>query len=49
MVGGIKLHDVQAAVHDDDFPRTILLGNTFLGRVKMIREGQMLKLEEKPY
>lgn len=49
MVGGIKLRDVQAAVHDGDFPRTILLGNTFLGRVKMIREGQMLKLEEKPY
>ncbi len=49
MVGGIKLHDVQAAVHDGDFPRIILLGNTFLGRVKMIREGQMLKLEEKPY
>jgi len=49
MVGGIKLNDVQAAVHDGDFPRVILLGNTFLGRVKMIREGQMLKLEEKPY
>ena len=49
MVGGIKLRDVQAAVHDGDFPRIILLGNTFLGRVKMIREGQMLMLEEKPY
>jgi len=49
MVGGIKLHDVQAAIHDGDFPRIILLGNTFLGRVKMIREGQMLMLEEKPY
>jgi len=49
MVGGIKLNNVRAAVHDGDFPRTILLGNTFLGRVKMIREGQMLKLEEKPY
>ena len=49
MVGGIKLRNVQAAVHDGDFPRIILLGNTFLGRVKMIREGQMLRLEEKPY
>ena len=49
MVGGIKLHDVQASVHNGNFPRTILLGNSFLGRVKMIREGQMLKLEEKPY
>lgn len=49
MVGGIKIHDVKAAVHDGDFPRIILLGNTFLGRVKMIREGEMLILEEKPY
>jgi aspartyl protease family protein len=49
MVGGIKLRDVHAAVHHGEFPRTILLGNTFLGRVKMIREGQMLNLEEKPY
>jgi len=49
MVGGIKLHDVKAAVHDGDFPRIILLGNTFLSRVKMIREGEMLLLEEKPH
>lgn len=49
MVGGIKLNDVQASVHNGNFPRTILLGNSFLGRVKMIREGQMLKLEEKSY
>ncbi len=48
MVGGIKVHDVKAAVHDGDFPRIILLGNTFLSRVKMIREGEMLLLEEKP-
>ena len=49
MVGDIKIPNVQAAVHDGDFPRTILLGNTFLARVKMNREGQMLKLEEKQY
>ena len=49
MVGGIKIHDVKAAVHDGDFPRIILLGNTFLSRVKMIREGEMLLLEEKPH
>lgn len=48
MVGGITIHDVEAAVHGGDFPRTILLGNSFLSRVKMIREGQMLLLEEKP-
>ena len=49
MVGGIKIHDVKASVHDGDFPRIILLGNTFLSRVKMIREGEMLLLEEKPH
>ena len=49
MVGGIKMNNVQASVHDGDFPRIILLGNTFLGRVKMIREGEMLLLEEKPH
>lgn len=46
MVGGIKLHDIKASVHDDDFPKIILLGNSFLSRVKMNRDGQMLKLEE---
>ncbi len=49
MVGDIKIDNVKASVHDGGFPRIILLGNTFLSRVKMIREGRLLKLEEKPY
>lgn len=49
MVGGIKLNDVRAAVHEGSFPKIILLGNTFLGRLRMNREGQILTLEEKPY
>ena len=46
-VGDILLHDIQAAVHDGNFPETILLGNSFLGRVDMKREGQLLILEQK--
>lgn len=49
MVGDIKVKNVRATIHDGDFPRIILLGNTFLDKVKMIREGKLLKLEEKPY
>lgn len=48
-VGDISLHDVKGSVHDSDFPHIILLGNTFLGRVKINREGQILKLESRSY
>jgi aspartyl protease family protein len=46
-VGNITLHDVDAAVHDDDFPTVILLGNSFLGRVNMVREGMLLQIKDK--
>jgi aspartyl protease family protein len=46
-VGDIQLRDVQGAVHDGDFPKVILLGNTFLNRVNMKREGKILQLEER--
>ena len=46
MVGDIELHHIQSAVHDGDFPQVILLGNSFLGRISMKREGQLLKLEQ---
>lgn len=49
MVGDIKLHNIQAAVHDGSFPGIILLGNSFLNQVKMNRDGPMLKLEENNY
>ena len=45
-VGDIVLNDVQGAVHDGDFPREILLGNSFLGRISMKRDGGLLKLEQ---
>jgi len=46
-VGDIELRDVQAAVHDGDYPVVILLGNAFLSRVDMNREGRILELEKK--
>lgn len=45
-VGNITVHDVDAAVHDDDFPTVILLGNSFLGRVNMVREGLLLQIKD---
>jgi aspartyl protease family protein len=43
-VGDIQLQDIQAAVHDSDFPQAILLGNSFLRRINMRREGGLLLL-----
>jgi len=45
-VGNITVHDVDAAVHDDEFPTVILLGNSFLGRVNMVREGMLLQIKD---
>lgn len=45
LVGDIKLYNVKAAVHEGRFPEIILLGNSFLNRVKMERKGQLLKLQ----
>ena len=47
-VGEIELNDVQGAVHDGDFPKEVLLGNSFLSKITMKREGRLLKLEQ-PY
>ncbi|WP_323845460.1 retropepsin-like aspartic protease family protein [Microbulbifer magnicolonia] len=43
-IGGIKLHNVDATVHADDFPQITLLGNSFLGRVDMEQQGGVLIL-----
>lgn len=45
-VGDIVLNDVQGAVHDAEFPSVILLGNSFLGRVNMMREDKILQLKK---
>ena len=46
-VGDIEVRNVEGAVHDGDFPEVILLGNTFLNKVSMKREGQILTLESR--
>lgn len=46
-VGDIELRNVQGAVHDGDFPPATLLGMSFLGRVSMRQDGQVLELKKK--
>jgi aspartyl protease family protein len=46
-VGDIEISNVEGAVHDSDFPKVILLGNTFLNRVNMKREGKILQLQDR--
>ena len=46
-VGDIRLRNVGAAVHDGDFPTEVLLGMSFLGRLDMRREGEVLELTKK--
>ena len=45
-VGDIVLNDVQGSVHDNEFPSTILLGNSFLGQVTISRENELLQLRK---
>jgi aspartyl protease family protein len=45
-VGELQLTGVQAVVIDGDMPREVLLGNTFLSRVHMERDGQALLLRQ---
>ena len=46
-VGDIQLRNVNAAVHDGDFPEVALLGMSFLSRLDMNREGDVLELRKK--
>ena len=43
-IGDIEFRDVEGSVHDGDFPSVVLLGNSFLSRLNMEREGRVLKL-----
>ncbi len=45
--GGIELRNVEAAVLPGDAPPVALLGMSFLGRVHLQREGQVLLLEQR--
>lgn len=46
-VGSLELRQVDAVVIDGDFPKTVLLGMTFLERVEMSDSSGVLKLRKK--
>ena len=46
-VGDLEIRNVTGAVHDSDFPEVILLGNSFLNKVNMKREGKILQLQQR--
>jgi aspartyl protease family protein len=46
-VGDIEIRNVRGAVHDGDFPPATLLGMSFLSRLTMRQDGQVLELEKK--
>ena len=46
-VGDIELRNVQGAVHDGDFPPATLLGMSFLRRLNMRQDGEVLELTKK--
>nr|WP_255774622.1 TIGR02281 family clan AA aspartic protease [Microbulbifer zhoushanensis] len=43
-VGSIKLHNIEATVHANNFPHITLLGNSFLSRLDMEQQRGMLIL-----
>lgn len=46
-IGHIQLYNVEAVVLDGAFPTEVLLGQSFLSRVKMVRDGDKMKLRKK--
>ncbi len=46
-VGAITLHQVDAVVLEGAQPDSVLLGMTFLGRLEMQRDGQLMVLKKK--
>ncbi|MGH8574500.1 MAG: retropepsin-like aspartic protease family protein, partial [Gammaproteobacteria bacterium] len=46
-VGDIVLAAVPASIIDGDFPKQLLLGNSFLNRIEMRRDGAMMELRKK--
>ncbi len=47
-VGAIRLHDVSASIIVGESPTHVLLGNSFLGQLKLEREGRVLELMKPP-
>jgi aspartyl protease family protein len=46
-IGGIEVHNVEAAVLEGGFPHDILLGMTYLSKVSMRHDSSILYLEQK--
>jgi len=46
-IGEIELTNVEAAVLEGNSPAQVLLGNSFLNRVEMQRQGQVMLLKQK--
>jgi len=46
-VGEIELTNVEAGVLEGNSPREVLLGNSFLNRVEMQRQGQVMLLKQR--
>ena len=46
-LGEIELRNVKGAVHEGNFPTVVLLGMSFLSRLDMRHEGEMLELTRK--
>lgn len=46
-IGGIVMHQVEAAVIDGDSPHVVLLGMSVLNRVQMERDGMVMTLTKK--
>ncbi len=46
-VGPLLMRDVDAAVIKGDHPTSILLGNSFLNQVQMVRNGKIMELRTK--
>jgi len=46
-VGEIELKNIQAGVLESASPTMILLGNSFLNKLEMKREGQLMLLKQK--
>ena len=46
-IGHIQLYNVQAMVLEGGFPTEVLLGQTFLSRIHMVRDGDKMRLRKK--
>ena len=46
-IGHIQLYNVEAVVLEGSFPTEALLGQTFLSRLQMTRDGDKMKLRKK--